>query len=60
MQRIIARIKDGSFAREWMLEQQVGYPMLRRAYSENMTHPIAVAEERFLKALGFWKGEEER
>ena len=57
MRRIIAHIKDGSFAREWMLEQQAGYPMLRRAYQENMTHPIAVAEERFLKALGFWKGE---
>ena len=58
MRRIIARIKDGSFAREWMLEQQTGYPMLRRAYHENMAHPIAVAEERFLKVLGFWKGDE--
>ena len=58
MRRIVARIKDGSFAREWMLEQQTGYPMLRCAYRENMAHPIAVAEERFLKVLGFWKGDE--
>jgi len=57
MRRIIARIKDGSFAREWMLEQQTGYPMLRRAYRENMAHPIAVAEERFLKTLGLWQGD---
>ncbi len=56
LRRIIARIKDGSFAREWMLEQQAGYPMLKRAYRENLAHPMTEEEEGLLRLLGMWQG----
>jgi ketol-acid reductoisomerase len=53
---LIRAIKDGTFAREWTLEQQVGYPVFKRAYRENLTHPMVKEEERLLRLLGLWKG----
>ena len=53
---ILARIKDGTFAKEWTLEQQAGYPTLKRVFQQNMSHPISVEEERLLRAMGVWKG----
>ncbi len=50
--RIIAHIKDGTFAKEWTLEQQAGYPMLNRVYKENLSHPMIAEEERLLRMLG--------
>jgi ketol-acid reductoisomerase len=52
---IIARIKDGTFAKEWTLEQQAGYPTLRRVFQQNMTHTMSPIEEKLLKEMGFWK-----
>ncbi len=53
---LIAHIKDGSFAKDWTLEQQAGYPMLRRVYQQNMNHPMTAIETQLLKTLGWWKG----
>ena len=52
---ILARIKDGTFAKEWTLEQQAGYPTLNRVYQQNMTHSMTPIEERLLREMGFWK-----
>ncbi len=52
---IIARIKDGTFAKEWTLEQQAGYPTLKRVFQQNMTHPMTPIEEKLLREMGFWK-----
>ncbi|HUJ77119.1 MAG TPA: ketol-acid reductoisomerase, partial [bacterium] len=57
LHRVIDRIKDGSFAKEWSLEQQAGYPTLRRVHQQNMGHPLTSIEERLLRDMGFWKGE---
>ncbi len=57
LRRVIARIKDGTFAKEWSLEQQTGYPVLNRVYQQNMTHPMVREEERLLRALRLWKGD---
>ncbi len=53
---ILSRIKDGTFAKEWTLEQQAGYPTLTRVHEQNMSHPLTIAEEKLLRDLGFWKG----
>jgi ketol-acid reductoisomerase len=52
---IIARIKDGTFAKEWTLEQQAGYPTLNRVHQQNMAHSMTPIEERLLREMGFWK-----
>jgi ketol-acid reductoisomerase len=53
---LITHIKDGTFAKEWNLEQQAGYPVFRRVSRENLSHPMVEEEERLLRALGLWKG----
>ena len=39
-----ANIKDGTFAKDWALEQQAGFPVWHRVRKENMEHPM-IAEE---------------
>jgi len=57
LRKLIADIKDGAFAKDWMLEQQAGYPMFRRVTQQNLAHPMTKEEERLLRILGLWKGE---
>jgi ketol-acid reductoisomerase len=57
LRRLIAGIKDGSFAKDWTLEQRAGYPMLNRVYQQNMAHPMVAQEERLLRALGLFHRE---
>lgn len=52
LRRLIANIKDGTFAKDWALEQQAGFPMWHRIRQENMSHPMIAEEERLLRALG--------
>ena len=52
LRQIIGRIKDGSFAKEWALEQQAGLPVWRRVRQENASHPMIKEEERLLSSLG--------
>lgn len=49
--RLIANIKDGTFAKDWALEQQAGTPVWNRVRKENMNHPMIGEEERLLRAL---------
>lgn len=56
LRKLVADIKDGTFAKDWSLEQQAGYPRFNRAYRENLSHPMAREEEKLLRALGMWKG----
>jgi ketol-acid reductoisomerase len=56
LRRLIANIKDGTFAKEWSLEQQAGYPVFRRVFRENLSHPMVKEEEKLLRTLGLWKG----
>jgi len=51
LRRLVARIKDGTFAREWAIEQLTGYPVWKRVRAENMAHPMIAEEERLLKQL---------
>ncbi len=40
MRRVLAEIKDGTFAREWIAENDEGRPRFRRLREENAGHPI--------------------
>ena len=40
MQKILADIQDGSFAREWIAENDEGRPRFNRLRAENAGHPI--------------------
>ena len=52
LRRIIQRIQDGAFAKDWALEQQAGFPTWHRIHQQNMAHPMIAEEERLLRALG--------
>ncbi|MCP4425614.1 MAG: ketol-acid reductoisomerase [Chloroflexi bacterium] len=52
LHNIIARIKDGRFAKEWALEQQASEPTFQRIRAENLKHPIIQAEQELYKLLG--------
>lgn len=52
LRRLIAKIKDGTFAKDWAVEQQAGFPMWHLVHLENMSHPMIAEEERLLRALG--------
>lgn len=57
LRRLIQNIKDGTFAKDWTLEQQAGFPVWNRVRKENMTHPMIAEEERLLRALGMLERE---
>lgn len=52
LRRLITRIKDGTFARDWTLEQQAGLPVWNRVRAENLASPLVQEEQRLLSALG--------
>ena len=49
---IIARIQDGTFARNWSAEQAAGFPEFDQVRSGNMAHPMRAAERRLYRVLG--------
>lgn len=49
--KLIANIKDGTFAKDWAIEQQAGYPVWNSVHKANMSHPMIAEEERLLRAL---------
>lgn len=59
LRRLLANIKDGTFAKEWALEQQADFPVWNRVRKENMSHPMIAEEERLLRALGVLERETE-
>ncbi len=52
LRKIISRIQDGSFARDWTAEQAAGFPEFRRTRRLNMEHPMRKAERRLYRVLG--------
>jgi ketol-acid reductoisomerase len=54
---VIGRIRDGSFAQDWTLEQQAGSPRFRRAQQDAMAHPLVREERRLFEILGRRQGD---
>ena len=40
MKRVLGQIQDGTFAREWILENQAGRPSFNAMRRINAAHPI--------------------
>jgi ketol-acid reductoisomerase len=56
MVKILAEIKDGSFATEWMAEYDAGLPNHKRLFQENTDHPVEVTG-RQLRQMMSWIAE---
>ena len=52
MEAALEEIKDGSFAREWEVEQAAGYPVFTRLKQAALAHPVNEVEERVRKLAG--------
>ena len=55
MQKILADIQDGSFAREWIAENDEGRPTFNRLRQENAGHPIEVVGKELRGMMSFLK-----
>ncbi len=55
MRGILAEIQDGSFAREWVAEDEAGRPNFTRLQKEGQAHPIEQVGEK-LRGLMSWVG----
>ncbi|MDI3317905.1 MAG: ketol-acid reductoisomerase [Bacillota bacterium] len=55
MRRILGEIQDGTFAREWILENQAGRPVYRARQRQERQHPIEEVGRR-LRAMMPWTG----
>ena len=53
MRRILAEVRDGSFAREWVLENQAGRPAFMAQRAHEAAHPIETVG-RTLRAMMPW------
>jgi len=53
MRRILAEVQDGSFAREWVLENQAGRPAFMAQRTREAAHPIELVG-RGLRAMMPW------
>jgi ketol-acid reductoisomerase len=56
MQRLLADIRSGAFAREWMAEHREGKPRFRQLETEAREHPIEAVGEK-LRSMMPWLGE---
>ncbi len=53
MKELLAEVKDGSFAKDWILENQCGRPRMKKWMQQEASHPIeAVGKE--LRAMMPW------
>ena len=55
MQRVLSDIQDGSFAREWIAENDEGRPTFNRLRNENAGHPIEVVGKELRGMMSFLK-----
>ncbi len=56
MEQILAEIQDGSFAKEWILENQAGCPVYNALKRMEAEHPIEVVGKELRKMMPWLKG----
>ena len=56
MEYILEEIQDGSFAREWILENQAGRPTFNAAKRRDANHPIEVVGKQLRAMMPWLKG----
>ena len=55
MKRVLAAVQDGSFAREWITENDEGRPRFNRLRRENAEHPIESVGKELRDMMSFLK-----
>ena len=55
MKRVLAAVQDGSFAREWITENDEGRPRFNRLRRENAEHPIEAVGKELRGMMTFLK-----
>jgi len=58
MQEILQEIQDGEFAREWILENKSGQPVLKRAREQEENHQIEIVGEELRQMMPWLQNEE--
>ncbi|HZO99134.1 MAG TPA: ketol-acid reductoisomerase [Terriglobales bacterium] len=53
MEEVLAKIRDGSFAREWAQEAKAGYPTLKKLRQEAESHLLNATDQRIRKSLSW-------
>ncbi len=53
MRKVLAEIQDGTFAREWIAENDEGRPRFTRLREENAGHPIAAVGKELRAMMSF-------
>lgn len=53
MRRLLARIRDGSFAREWLAENATGRPTFEQARQQDIGHPIETVGAQLRRMMPF-------
>jgi len=56
MEQILAEIQDGSFAREWILENQAGRPSFNALKRREAEHPIEIIGKKLRDMMPWLKG----
>jgi ketol-acid reductoisomerase len=51
MRKILSEIRTGAFAREWLLENQVGRPVFNALEMKDRTHPVEVVGRKLRKMM---------
>jgi len=60
MKRILEEVQSGSFAREWILENQVGRPVFNALRKKEAEHPIEVVGKKLRSMMGWLKEKKNR
>jgi ketol-acid reductoisomerase len=53
MKRMLEEVQNGSFAKEWILENQVGRPMFNALRKKEAEHPIEVVGKKLRSMMGW-------
>jgi ketol-acid reductoisomerase len=56
MRQILAEVQDGTFAREWILENQAGRPVYNALKRQNEEHPIESVGKELREMMSWLKG----
>lgn len=55
MKRMLEEVQNGSFAKEWILENQVGRPVFNALRKKQAEHPIEVVGKKLRSMMGWLK-----
>ncbi len=56
MKRILEEVRNGNFAKEWIIENRVGRPVFTALRKKEAEHPIEVVGKKLRSMMGWLKG----